>query len=166
MIRRLVFVASVLAALSACNSSPSSQIPGNGAEPPAAVQGMSADEIQILIQRYKDFPSLNTDLKRSNTHGGIMVRTHLDPTAMEAYQNNAFPYANGVEVVKEGHANADGPVNALYIMKKIEGYDPENGDWFYARANGDGVVAEQGRMQMCISCHRVARDKDFIYGFE
>ena len=165
MIQRLIFIGSVLAALSACNLPPS-QIPGNGAEAPAVVQGMSESEIQALIQSYKDFPALNTDLKRSDTHQGMMVRTHLDPTAMQAYQNKAFPYANGAEVVKEGHMGADGPVSALFIMKKIEGYDPENGDWFYAMANGDGMVGEQGRMQMCISCHGAARDKDFIYGFE
>ncbi|MBF2054178.1 MAG: cytochrome P460 family protein [Candidatus Sericytochromatia bacterium] len=168
---RLLLSSAALFALAACNASPSQapvspSAPGtdNGVSAPA--EGMSDTEIQTLVQNYQSFPALNEELKRSGTHENMMVRTYLDPTAMAAFNSQSYPYANGTEIVKQGHKTADGPVEALFIMKKIAGYDPENGDWFYAMTNGDGMVGDKGRIQMCISCHGAVRSKDFVYGFE
>jgi hypothetical protein len=127
---------------------------------------MSDAEIQTLFQNYKNFPALNQALRRSGPHGNVMVRTHLDTAAMATLNNKSYPYANGAEIVKQSHRTADGPIETVYMMKKIAGYDPDNGDWFYARTNAEGTVADRGRIQMCISCHKGASNKDYVYGFE
>ena len=168
---QIILSSTTLLILAACTAVPSqvpvaSSAPGTNNSVTTPAEGMTDAEIQTLIQNYKEFPALNEDLKRSGTHENMLVRTHLDPKAMAAFNSKTYPYANGVEVVKQGHKTADGPVEALFIMKKIAGYDSENGDWFYAMTNGDGMVGDKGRMQMCSSCHGAVRNKDFIYGFD
>lgn len=132
----------------------------------AEVAGMTAAEIQTLSQNYLRFPALNEELVRSGPHGR-MVRTHLDPTAMQNFETQTYPYAEGAEIVKQAHNTADGPIAVLYFMKKIAGYDPANGDWFYAVTDASGNnIQQQGRVPLCISCHGGARAKDFVFGFE
>ena len=47
----------------------------------------------------------------------------------------------------------------LTVMKKIDGYDPENKDWFWAIADTDVQVTNAGMLNSawtssCISCHK------------
>ncbi len=83
----------------------------------------------------------------------------------------------GENVSVEKVANApDKYLGAVTVMFKREaGYDPENGDWFWAKylPNGDldknpkgmplaGRVAK-GKSQGCIACHTGAPGKDMVF---
>jgi hypothetical protein len=60
-------------------------------------------------------------------------------------------------------------------MKKIDGYDPENEDWFWVKYAPDGGVAEgeggiplagrvaKGTSQGCIACHANAKGDDYVF---
>lgn len=149
--------------LIACNPPASPQNPANTGS--SAVAEMTDAEISALAKSYTSLPALNTELKKSPTHEGMMVRTHLDQAAMTAFTNKSFPLPDGSVSVKEGHKTAEGPVEMLFVMKKIKGYDSANGDWFYAMVAPDGTAKGKGKIQMCISCHSTAKNKDYIYGF-
>jgi LPXTG-motif cell wall-anchored protein len=54
-------------------------------------------------------------------------------------------------------------------MYKVEGYNPEGGDWFWAKYQPDGSVDAAGKVASCAGCHLgIADNKDGIlrWGFE
>lgn len=159
----------LLCTVVACTASSTPQAPANtspstGNQPTIATEPSDAD-LKTLAKSYTTFAALNTELRKSPTHDGMMVRTHLDVATMQAYNSKSYPYPEGATAVKEGHMTADGPIKTLFMMKKIKGYDPNNGDWFYAMAAPDGTAMQKGRVQMCISCHSTVKNKDYLYGF-
>ncbi|MGE3726316.1 MAG: hypothetical protein AB7I41_12240 [Candidatus Sericytochromatia bacterium] len=121
--------------------------PSNNAPAAQPVEPSDAD-LKALAKTYTSFPALNTELKKSPTHEGMMVRTHLDSAAMQAFNSKSYPFPDGSVSVKEGHKSADGPTEALFVMKKIKGYDTANGDWFYAMTAPDGTAMQKGKVQM------------------
>ena len=64
---------------------------------------------------------------------------------------------------------------AVTVMYKRKGYDPEDGDWFWAKYNPDGSLAKNskgvalaGRVakdasEGCIACHKAAPGGDFVF---
>lgn len=77
--------------------------------------------------------------------------------------------------VDEVLSNPDGHLGAYTVMfRREDGYDPENLDWFWARYNPDGSIAEnpmgmalagrvaKGMDEGCIACHQGAAD-DLVF---
>lgn len=148
----------VILSLSACG-------PSLVAAPEGASADMSEAELIDLAVAYKSYMAINTELKPSDIHGN-RVKTFLDPDGFKTYQDKSFPYADGTVSVKESYGSPDGSPEKLYVMKKIAGYDPDNGDWFYAVMSPEGIASQSGRISLCISCHVKAKSKDYLYGFE
>lgn len=142
----------------------------NGSNPTSTgmsgVKEPSADELKALAMSYTKLPALNTDLKQSPMHGGVYVRTHLDEAANAAYQKKQFPYPDGATAFKQAHGSLTGPIDRIYVMRKIKDYDPANKDWYYAVLSPEGTVRQSGKIGMCISCHDKYQAKDYIAGFD
>lgn len=80
----------------------------------------------------------------------------------------------GMTVVKDNF-DAQGNLAATTVMSKQPGFDPANGDWFYARYNPDGTVfVNEGGVMFagavepapgagCIGCHRGATGSDYLF---
>jgi hypothetical protein len=51
----------------------------------------------------------------------------------------------------------------LTVMYKFKGYNPEGGDWFWAKYARDGSVMASGKVEGCIKCHGRRKDNDYIY---
>jgi hypothetical protein len=152
----------LVACSSAPNQSDNSDATGNQNN---AIEPSDAD-LKAFIQAYTGFQALNQDLRPSPQHGGIYVRTYLDQAADVAYKSKSYPFPDGAVAAKEGHTGATGPIERVYMMKKIKGYDPANGDWFYAMMAPDGAPRLKGKVSLCISCHSGAKGKDYVFGFE
>jgi len=71
----------------------------------------------------------------------------------------------GTIVVKENIGN-DNKLKALTVMYKVEGFNPEKGDWFWAKYSPKGKVAKSGKVKGCIGCHNSVEDNDYIYVHE
>ncbi len=156
-------------AMVACSAPTTSQTPANGSlasAAPAVLAEPNDVELKTLSQSYTGFASLNAQLRLSPQHGGIYVRTHLDPVALKAFNAKSYPFPEGALAFKEGHVGTEGPIDRIYVMKKIPGYDPANGDWFYAMLAPDGAPRLKGKVPLCINCHAGAKNKDYIFGFE
>ena len=54
-------------------------------------------------------------------------------------------------------------LKAVTVMLKRPGYDPETGDWFWAKYNADGSIAKEGKVAGCIGCHTAAINNDWIF---
>jgi len=64
-----------------------------------------------------------------------------------------------------GTTGGDGElvIGNFTVMKKVPGYAPDDGDWFWAQYSVDGDVLEMGQPQMCVGCHAAAAT-DYVYG--
>lgn len=102
------------------------------------------------------------------TPHGATIRIFVNDVALEAVEAEDFegvlPY--GSIVVKEnymGTPDEPGDVAALTIMAKVEGYNPDAGDWFWLKAAGDGsAIDAEGKVEGCIGCHSQDGNADFL----
>jgi len=108
----------------------------------------------------------------SETHAdAASVFVWGSPEAAELYRSinpddptQALSFARGTTFVKE-HFDEAGDLAGVTIMYKgPEGYDPEHGDWFWARVRGIEVT-HAGRVDWCSDCHDAAHNTDFVVGF-
>jgi hypothetical protein len=91
--------------------------------------------------------------------------THGD--SAYAALNNSEPVPEGGIIVKDGYNDEDGTdQKAITAMQKIEGYNPDAGDWFWAAYGVDGSVSTSGKADFCISCHSSGEDYVVFVGLD
>ncbi len=111
-------------------------------------------------------------------HGGIL-RAYLNNIAYDAVERKLGTFPPGSIIVKENHAPGDfvldpnsedrrvegfaGNLVATTIMVKIEGYNPDVGDWFWAKLQPDGTIDAAGKPEGCIACHGAVAANDYVY---
>lgn len=116
---------------------------------------------------YNDFSGLLTS---GAPHGGI-VRVFVNDVALAAAEDFTGQLPAGSIVLKENYTGTmldePGELDALTIMYKVEGYNPDAGDWYWLKVSGDGEIAAEGKVAGCIGCHGQEGQKDYIlrYGF-
>ncbi|UZP67205.1 cytochrome P460 family protein [Desulfovibrio mangrovi] len=71
------------------------------------------------------------------------------------------PKPYGTVVVKEDYTQ-DRKLDAITVMYKVPGYNPDAADWFWARYTADGKAGPVGTPEGCISCHMERSGRDFI----
>jgi hypothetical protein len=94
---------------------------------------------------------------------GMLLTTYLNSLAMDALAgspDDGMP--SGAIIVKENYMPG-GELAAITTMHKVDGYNPEAGDWFWLRTDPDGMVEMEGRVDGCISCHLGAADFDHVW---
>ena len=93
------------------------------------------------------------------THGAYVQIWFNEPVEQTVAGQGTDTMPDGAILVKEGYDDAAGtPVNGVTAMKKIPGFAPENGDWFWASYEPDGTVKSSGSVAFCIGCHAVGQD--------
>jgi hypothetical protein len=115
---------------------------------------------------------------RLNAQRNFIPSAHASPkdvyvndVGADAALTRTFPFPEGTVLVKE-ITDADAlTVSVLALMRKVAGFDPDNGDWQYAmlQRNGDGtfdgdwVPAGHDMHMMCVGCHTAAADRDYAF---
>ena len=81
---------------------------------------------------------------------------------------------NGSIIIKENYGPDKKTLMAVTVMYRSKGYNPQAGDWYWAKYNPDGTIAkmppEKGSMKIagkakgCIMCHgETAEGNDFAF---
>ena len=78
-----------------------------------------------------------------------------------AYNSTSAPLKYGAIQVKENY-NKEEKLTAITVMYKIKGYNPEAGDWFYAKYTPGGMAKPYGKPKGCVSCHGAMADNDYV----
>jgi len=105
----------------------------------------------------------------SEGHSNNWVGIFVDELAKETYLSAGAPYMECAKIVKPIYNDGEGEsVRKLTIMVKMPaGYDPDNGDWWYASYDATGAYARrQGRLGECILCHKQAVATDYLFSKE
>lgn len=110
-----------------------------------------------------------TEMYEGQSPHGSYLRVFANRTARNA--EGDLP-ANSI-IVKENFADDMETLVSITAMYKVDGFDPENDNWYYVKFNPDGSVARTpadsgsrkiaGRFQACIDCHKDAGGDDFVF---
>lgn len=96
---------------------------------------------------------------------GMLLTTYLNEPARGVLTGPEATMPPGAIIVKENYT-PDGTLAAITTMYKVEGYNPEAGDWHWVKFLPDGSVDNdgmaQGKVQGCIGCHGGEADNDYV----
>lgn len=100
---------------------------------------------------------------------GMLLTTYVNELALGAVNTKAGQMPAGSVVVKENYM-PDSTLAAITVMHKIEGYNPDHSDWFFAKFlptgeldAGPNGMALEGRVGGCQSCHAQKKDNDYLF---
>jgi acetyl esterase/lipase len=80
-----------------------------------------------------------------------------------AEQAEAQPMPAGAVLIKEDYDKDKTTLKSVTAMYKVSGYNPPEGDWFWARYAPDGRVMDAGKVPSCIECHRTQYRHDWRF---
>jgi plastocyanin len=109
-----------------------------------------------------DLWPLKDEVYASVSIHGPLLTTYVSENAVPAIQNRAGTLPYGSMVVRESY-DADRQLREIGVRYKVEGYDPDHNDWFWAAYTPEGEVIVEGRVESCQSCHSVEARNDYIY---
>ncbi|NPE31300.1 hypothetical protein HNV12_25760 [Methanococcoides sp. SA1] len=137
-------------------------VPENGGE----AQPNAADLYEQITQEdnYKEWdiwPGL-VELNESKGVHGELITIYVSDNAFTAIEDNEDVMPDGSIILKEGY-NLDEELTRVLVMYKVNGYDPENNDWFWAVYSPQGEVTTEGKVAGCIDCHSAKEDNDYLF---
>ncbi len=93
---------------------------------------------------------------------GARFTTYLNEPALEALNGHAGEMPNGAIIVKQNFT-PEIVFDLITVMYKVDGYNPENNDWFWAKIGANGDVQAEGQVVGCQACHGGAKENDFVF---
>ena len=123
----------------------------------------------MTYEHWMDWRKVTPKPVRSKGHNYNWVGIYVDELAEDTYLSAGAPYPECAKIIKPIYNDADGKsIRHLTVMVKMApGYDPENGDWWYALVDATGTrVGAQGRLDACIPCHKKAAETDYLFSKE
>lgn len=94
---------------------------------------------------------------------GAYLKLYANPVAIEAARAGKTEMPDGALIVKENYAKDRETLAAVTPMYKVKGYNPNAGDWFWAKYGPDGKVMAAGKVDSCINCHAAKKQNDYIF---
>ena len=107
------------------------------------------------------WPGTEKMYEGTQPHGAFLT-TYVTKGAMSTIEKKKGKFSQGAMIVKENYM-PDKTLAAITVMYKAKGYNPEAGDWFWAKYNPDGSVAAEGKVEGCIKCHSAKADNDWVF---
>jgi hypothetical protein len=112
-------------------------------------------------KKWKMWPGTHALYPGKSPHGAFLT-TYVNGPALKAIEAKKGALPEGAIIAKQNF-DKDKKYVALTVMYKVKGYDPEEGDWFWAKYSPAGKVEAEGKISGCINCHTKARDNDFVF---
>ncbi len=119
-------------------------------------------------RRWKGVDGLAPDFQEGHSPHGALIKTFVNGPASKDLKH----LPSGSVIVKENYS-PDKKLMAVTIMQRSKGFDPEHGDWYYAKYAPNGKIDKTppemksmpiaGKFKMCIDCHSGAGGGDFAF---
>lgn len=107
------------------------------------------------------FPGKDKLYKGAHPHGALLT-TYVNDIALKGINDKVGTLANGAMIIKENYM-PDKMLGAVTVMYRVDGYDPDAGDWFWAKYTADGAIEKEGKVAGCINCHTAAITNDWVF---
>lgn len=136
--------------------------PAQGARPDTTAEGIWAFLQEVdYRESWRRWPG-TAELYPGVEPHGMLLTTYVNDLAHDALTNGAATMPPGAIIVKENYM-PDSTFAAVTTMYKVQGYNPEHQDWFFAKHDPQGMVDVFGREPMCQDCHSTAPGGDYLY---
>jgi hypothetical protein len=112
-------------------------------------------------KRWKMWPGKEAFYKGQEPHG-VLVTTYVNGPALRGLGGKKGVMADGAIIAKENYS-PEKKLMAITVMYKVKGYNPEAGNWFWAKYAPDGKVEAEGKVEGCIKCHSGKKANDFLF---
>jgi hypothetical protein len=119
-------------------------------------------------QRWNGGDGHAPDFQEGESPHGALIKTYVSGVAA----TNLKDLPNGSVLVKENYS-PDKKLMAITVMQRSKGFDPEHGDWYYAKYMPNGQIDKTppemksmpiaGKFMMCTQCHSGAGGDDFAF---
>jgi hypothetical protein len=123
---------------------------------------------RVGYRQWKGADGKTVDFQKGESPHGALIKTYASVKASQDLKN----LPNGSVIVKENYS-PDKKLMAITIMHRSKGYDPQHGDWYYAKFMPNGKIARTppemknmpiaGKFMKCIECHSGADGNDFAF---
>jgi hypothetical protein len=110
---------------------------------------------------WKMWPGTHALYPGKSPHGAFLT-TYVNRPAFEAIQEKAGSMPYGAIICKQNF-DKDKKYVTLTVMYKVKGYNPPEGDYFWAKYSPDGKIEGEGKISGCINCHSHQRQNDFVF---
>ena len=111
--------------------------------------------------KWKLWPGTEKMYEGTQPHGAFLT-TYVTKGARKVIEKKKGKFSQGAIIVKENYM-PDKTLAAVTVMYKAKGYNPEAGDWFWAKFKPDGSVEKEGKVEGCIKCHSAKADNDWVF---
>lgn len=89
---------------------------------------------------------------------GPRVDIWFNQIAADALFNGEQTLPDGAALVKEAYEEDGVTPTKMSAMRKVDGFSPDNGDWFWGLFAPDGSTLSSGDLDTCYSCHTAGQD--------
>ena len=111
-------------------------------------------------KKWATWPRKGKMYKGKEPHGAFLT-TYVNEMALDSI-NKAQGMADRSIIVKENYDN-NKQLTAITVMYKIKGYNPDSGDWFWAKYDPKFNILAEGKVKDCLDCHGTVKDNDYIF---
>ena len=147
-------ILSAVLVLAACGGTSEPELPGTNAASVIAY----LDEVDYQNNDdWKLWPGTTEMYQGDDPHGATLT-TRLNPAAFDAI-GGTMP--DGAIIVKDNYTPA-GDLDAITVMYKKSGYNPDHNDWYWLKELADGTVDKEGMVMGCQDCH--VDGTDYVWG--
>ncbi len=109
---------------------------------------------------WKYWPGKAALYEGTEPHGALLT-TYVNDVAGKSLEKMTG-FRNNSVIVKENYTPKK-ELAAITVMYKVKGYNPEAGDWFWAKYDPAFNVLAEGKVKGCLACHGSASDNDYVF---
>jgi hypothetical protein len=134
--------------------------PANAGLPPPEGRGFIRFIETAPYKQWELWPGTEPMYEGTDPHGHFLI-TYVNEQARRAIGERAGEMPHGAIIVKENYT-PERQFDSVTAMYKIEGYNPETGDWFWIKYDAREIESE-GKVEGCIAFHTGAADNDYLF---
>lgn len=115
-------------------------------------------------ENYSPYPGTEDKFYEGQAPHGALLKVYVNRYVA---QDPSDPPAKAI-IVKD-NLNDQKELQAITVMYRVEGFDPDNNNWYWVKYLPGGEVAQNGgepvagKVQSCIECHGSAKGGDYIF---
>ena len=105
------------------------------------------------------FPGTTEMYEGTEPHGSFLT-VYVNDIALKSVKNKK--YSNNSIILKENYS-PEKKLAAITVMYKVNGYNPEGGDWFWVEYDPAFKVLKEGKVKGCLDCHSKTKGSDYTF---
>lgn len=111
-------------------------------------------------KKWEKWPGKGEMYEGTEPHGAYLT-VYVNDIAFLSIKKSKGMDNNSI-ILKENYTS-DKKLSQITVMYKVKGFNPEDGDWFWAKYDSNFDIIGEGKLKACIGCHGQVKSNDYIY---